>query len=501
MKIIATTAAVLLLLAGTAAADLMLLEDGRIVDGKKLTKTDEGVTIHFDNGEVFVPKALVREVVIEGKTDFVPKTAKEKEQFEKGLLPFRGRWLKPAARARAVQKLLEERREYVRQVKARKEWRNRHEESTKHFNFEATVPPHIFEKYRDMMEAYYESFAKTWKVGQPKNLGKLNVAFYGSLKNYLRTSGSPSNARGYFKFVEPLELHFYYDRLDPEYTREVLFHEANHYLQMLLDPRFVMPHFPSEALAEYYGAAKWDPKKKKLTVGLIQEGRLADVQLQVKKGEMMGLKKLVSTPRMYEHYTWGWTLAHFLMEDKKLGKKFRSWVTSLARGKSIKRVPQGNPGLTTVEPDVVWSSFKQFLSLKKDADVDTLEARWHQYVTADLAITSARGLDKAAMKAWDSGWQVRARRLFREAIEAGSTSPVTYYRAAQAVKAKGQKEKAIEYLRRAVELDPLVGDYYAGLALALAEGDEAVRMAKLALEIDPDDPWLEMRVYDLIHDR
>jgi len=502
MRTILATAALLLLFAGTAGADMLLLEDGRIVDGKKITKDSKGVLIHYENGEVLVPKDLVREVVIEGKTDFVPKTAKEKEQFEKGLLPFQDRWLKPAARKRAVAKLLEERREYVKLVKARREWRNRHREDTKHFKFQATVPPHIFERYRDMMEAYYEDFAKTWKVGQPRDLGKLEVAFYGSLKHFLRTSGAPGNARGYFKFVEPLEMHFYYDRLDPEYTTEVLFHETNHYLQMLLDPKFVMPHFPGEALAEYYGACLWDPGRKKLTVGQIQEGRLADVQLDIKRGDMMGLRKLVSTSRMYEHYTWGWTLAHFLMSDRKHAKKFRNWITNMARGRSIPRVPQGNAGLSTVEAAVVWTSFQQFLGLKNAGAVDDLEKRWHKYVLTDLGITSARGLDKAAMKAWDSGRHARARRLFKEAIEAGSTSPITYYRAAHAVGARGRKEDAVKYLRRAIELDPLVGEFYAALAMMLAtddQKDEAIKLAKLAIEIDPDDAWLEMRVYDLIH--
>ena len=247
MRTIAIATVLVLGFAGTAAADMLFLEDGRIVDGKKLTKTDKGVKVGFENGEVFVPKGLIREIIVEGQSDYVPKTAKEKEQLEKGLVPFQGRWMKPAKRERAVKKYLEERRAYFEKVKAMREWMNRHEEQTKHFSFEATVPPHIFERYRDMMEAYYDDFAKTFKVGQPGDLGKLSVCFYADLKYFLRNSGAPGRARGYFQFVKPLSLHFYYDRLDPDYSSEVLFHEANHYMQFLLDPAFVMPHFPSEA--------------------------------------------------------------------------------------------------------------------------------------------------------------------------------------------------------------------------------------------------------------
>ena len=88
----------------------------------------------------------------------------------------------------------------------------------------------------------------------------------------------------------------------------------------------MMPHFPGESLAEYYGASHWDPVKKKLTTGLILEGRLVEVQDDVSRGEMMDLKRLISTGRMYEHYTWGWALAHFLMNDKRYAPKFQKFI-------------------------------------------------------------------------------------------------------------------------------------------------------------------------------
>jgi tetratricopeptide (TPR) repeat protein len=507
MRSVSVTLTVLLLLAilaSPAYADMLLLEDGRIYDGMKVTKKPEGVVVHFEHGDVFVKKEMVREVVIEGKTDFVPRTEKEKEQFEKGLVPFEGRWISPSQREREVQKRIEEKREEMKKLKELGEWRNRHEETTKHFNFGSTVQPHIFERFRDMMEAYYKDFSKTWKVSQPRELGRLSVAFYANRKKFLRNSGAGGGVLGYFKFVEPLELHFFYDRLDPELTVGVLFHETNHYLQMLIDPKFVMPHFPGEALAEYYGAATWDEKKGKLTVGLVQEGRLAEVQLDIKRGELMPLEKMVKNPRMYEHYTWGWTLAHFLMNDRKLEKKFRRWVISLAKGRGVKRVPQGNAGLVTVEGDEVWRTFREALDLDDAEDVKDLEKRWHDYVMEELKVESARGLDVAAMKAYSSGWEVRSRRLFREAIEAGSTNPVTYWRYGIALRRKEKYDEALKHFRKAIELDPLAASFYADLALTLEqEGDEAeaVRNAKLAMEVSSDDPQIEYKVYDLLRGR
>jgi tetratricopeptide (TPR) repeat protein len=500
MRTALLTAVTVCLFATTASADMLLLKDGRIVDGKKLTKTADGVTIKYENGEVKVPQTMIQEVVIEGKSDFVPKTDKEKEQFAKGLVPFRGRWLTLAQREREVRKLADEKRAELAELKELRYWRNARTETTKHFNFKYNVPPHIFTRYRDMMEAYYSEFAKTWKVGQPKDLGKLHVAFYGDLKKFHQVGGVGGGVQGYFKFVKPLELHCYYNRLDPDYSSEVLFHEANHYLQMLLDPNFVMPHFPSESLAEYYGGARWDAKRKKLTVGLIQEGRLAGVHMDIKKGKMWGLSELVGKGRVYEHYSWGWTLVHFLMQDKKLAKKFRNWVTNLARGKSIPRVPQGNAGLTTVSADMVWSSFRKFMGLKSLDDVADLEKRWHKYVL-ELKVTSARGLDIAARKAYGDGWPALSRRLFREAIEAGSTNPVTYWRYGLFRAQKAKYDDAKKYIGKAIELDPLVSEFYADMARVLdmsKDRKSAVRMAKLAMEIDPDDVYLELRVIDLI---
>jgi hypothetical protein len=71
-----------------------------------------------------------------------------------------------------------------------------------------------------------------------------------------------------------------------------MFHESNHYLQSLVDPAFWIPHFPGESLAEYYGASSWDPVKKKLTVGLIQEERLCEIQSDIDAGEGMDLVRL-----------------------------------------------------------------------------------------------------------------------------------------------------------------------------------------------------------------
>ncbi len=72
----------------------------------------------------------------------------------------------------------------------------------------------------------------------------------------------PPGVLGYFKYIRPYDLNIYYERLDPAQSEDTMFHEANHYLQQLIDVRFSMPHFPGESLAEYYGASSWDPRRR-----------------------------------------------------------------------------------------------------------------------------------------------------------------------------------------------------------------------------------------------
>ena len=96
------------LLAGAAGADVMILKDGRILDGLKMEQVGKDVKVHFKNGDLVVPERLIQSVVIEGGPSFVPRTPEEKKKVEKGLVPFGKKWVKPAVRARLVQKRLKE---------------------------------------------------------------------------------------------------------------------------------------------------------------------------------------------------------------------------------------------------------------------------------------------------------------------------------------------------------------------------------------------------------
>ena len=108
----------------------------------------------------------------------------------------------------------------------------------------------------------------------------------------------------------------------------------------------------------------WDPETKKLTTGLILEGRLVEVQDDIASGTLMDLKKLISTDGMYEHYTWGWALVHFLMNDKRYSAKFQKFIVALPTAKDIKRQLNGQ-NLKDVEQKDVCAAFMKYLDIAR----------------------------------------------------------------------------------------------------------------------------------------
>jgi tetratricopeptide (TPR) repeat protein len=460
--------------APASALDIVCLKDGRVIDGLPMKREAGAILVSFKHGDVRIPDALIHDSLLDA------------EIASAG-----------SAKSAAMKKRLEERRKYAEELKSLAEWRNRRKESTRHFDFEYTVPPHVFARYRDTMEAYFTEFAKMWSTVQPKD-GRLLVCFYGDQETFNQVSGAPRGVLGYFRFVQPRELDIYYDRLDDGLTQHVMFHEANHYLQSLLNPKANMPHFPGEALAEYYGASQWDEKTKNLKVGLVLDERLAEVKSDVDSGKMQSLEELLATDRMYEHYTWGWSLIHFLMNQDKYQKKFQRFVTTLANGSDVKREPFGLNGLMDVKEGEVKRVFMKCLDLKNKEALLALEREWHGYVQQGLKAATARGLEKAGLNVAASypPRPIKAKNLLEKAIDAGSTNPLAYDKLASLYAGEDEGfEKAIPLWRKAIELDPLTARFYSNLGHALTkkgQKDEGKRLIELAKELDPDDPWLDL---------
>ena len=482
--IIAWSALLLLPLVSASAQDSMILTDGRFVDGVKIREAEDAYAIVYEHGEILVPKKMVKECYIESSGGFEPRTEEEKAKVEKGLVPYAGRWIKKKKRDQILARKKAEREKKYEELKSHSEWRNRYKSGGKNFEFEYTIDPDIFKGLGDLMNTYYKVFMKDWKLRRPSKLGPLKVCFYHDYESFLQVGGVSQGVQGYYRFVEPRELNFYYNRLDPEYTIEVMFHEACHYLVDLIDLDFSYPHNIGEGLAEYYGASKWDPKKKKMKVGGILEGRLTEVMTDVQGGNMMKLEDYLLNKLQYRDYTWGWTFVHFMMETPKYSKKFKKFFLGLARDKDVKRTQQGRR-TTVLGPDFL-DAFKRKMRIK---DLAKLEQEWHDYIRQDLKLETHRGYEKAARAAMGTGRRVKAKRYYRKAIENGSTNPSVYLQYAGMIMGDVKIDEVEDLVKKAISFDPLHSDSYVYLARvrdAQGNSEEATRIRRLVREMDPE---------------
>jgi len=492
-------ALLLVLLALPASAgDILVLKDGRVVEGPSMERKEGGIELGYEHGKVLVPSELIRDAVLASDATRAGQTDEEREQSAKGMVRFEGKWISAKQRDELLAKRLAARRKELESIAARKEWRNRGKQDTAHFHFEYTLPDYLFQNYRDLMEAYFGEFAKTWKLTAPAREDRLNVCFHGDENTFHQVSGAPFGVLGYFRFVKPWDLNVFYERLDPDFSTEVMFHESNHYLQQLIELDFAVPHFPGESLAEYYGASHWDPEKKKLSTGLVLEGRLCEVQADIAKGDLQPLEALVRSEGDYKHYTWGWSLVYFLMNDPRYQPKFQKFIFTLARGKGVQREMMGVGSLKTVKADEVWRVFREELGLKDAAAVQKLEGEWHA-ATQALKPATLAGIEKAGMSAAGDGKPIRATRLLKEAIDKGSRNPLVYSRYAELLLGKGRRPDAFEAYKKAIEIDPLEGEFYANLGHAMLNGQkdspsnaEANRLIALGKDLGYDEPWFEI---------
>lgn len=474
----------LAVLCGATRADDLILADGRFIANVKVSKTEGGYTVHYKNGDVFVPEDMVKTCYsVDSSGAFVPTTDEEKAKAEKGLVPFEGKWVTTAKRDAVIKKRRKEMEAKFKELKEHELWRNRYITKTKNFQFEYTLDQDIFQGYIDLMETYYKTFTKQWKIKKPTKLGPLTVCFYHDYDTFLQVSGTSRGVQGYYRFrpLTQLELNFYYNRLDPEYTTEVMFHEANHYLTHLIDLDFRYPHCINEGMAEYYGATKWDPKKKKMKVGGILEGRLTEVKTDIEGGDFMRLEDYLRNELGYKDYTWGWTFVHMMMETPRYAKKFKRFFIGLAKDKSAKR--RNN----TITGDDLLEYFKLKMKLR---DIDALEKEWHDYIQQDLKLTSHRGYEQAAKSLERTGQGRKAKRFYKKAIEAGSKNPRVYISYARML---DDKNEAIELMKKATTFAPLTARVWAQMGRYMRNRDdkeskkEGERLLRLAVEMDPND--------------
>ncbi|HYC77921.1 MAG TPA: tetratricopeptide repeat protein, partial [Planctomycetota bacterium] len=109
-----------------------------------------------------------------------------------------------------------------------------------------------------------------------------------------------------------------------------------------------------------------------------------------------------------------------------------------------------------------------------------------------------RGLVEAGQMYLSMGAALKATRFFQTAIDKGFATATAYVGLGRAHLLKQKQEEAVAAFTKAVEKDPLNGELWFELAQARTgptqDDPEAVRLCRLALELDPDNAWLMTRI-------
>ena len=181
------------------------------------------------------------------------------------------------------------------------------------------------------------------------------------------------------------------------------------------------------------------------------------------------------------------------MESPKYQKKFKQFYLALPNGKDVARTPF-QMDMVTVEGDALLKAFQKYLGAE---DIPALEKEWYDYIDKNLKVQTVAGLEEAAFAAAGTGRSIRARRLFKEAVDKGSTNPVVYLRYGELLRGEGS-EQAEAMFRRGLAIDSLNAELMTELGRTIrgrsGEENEAEgkRLIKLAAELDPDnvETWL-----------
>ena len=232
-----------------------------------------------------------------------------------------------------------------------------------------------------------------------------------------------------------------------------------------------------------------------MSIGLLQAGRLAVLQAQVKDDKMVKLKTLLESQGMGAvGYAWAWSFCHFLLHTPRYEKRFKKYFLAISRDKSITRIPRVLK-FKQLSADEARDSLLRFLKVK---DVEALQAEWYTYIRESLSLDRNEmdwGQAGFVMKMY--GEDAKARKFFKRAIDRGSTEAYVHYNYAELKQRQKMPGIALKYAKKACEFDPLHAAAWSLQGQALrsqGEAEEGLRLLKLGAEMDPENSnlWLAL---------
>ncbi len=479
---------------------ILVFKDGRSIQAPEIKVRENSYLLIFPHGQVKVDSGLVlKALLLDPSAQRKGLSSEDKKKLEKGLLPYKGRWISKSRFASLMKKVRKKRLAEMEELKKHSQWFNRYKETTRHFSFEYTVPPEVAHNYMNFFEVYWKVFNKRWRIHQPPRLGKLRVCIFSNEADFLRITGKPKGVLGYFQYVEPLELNFFHDRRDPMFTLSVLWHECNHYFMSLFVKKGILnPAWLEEGLAEYFGGSSWDPKAKKMVPGLVQEGRLVNLQDAMDGNDYQELLPLFKTARLNAlQYAWAWSLCHMFFHKKKYARGFNKFIVKMAKDSTLKKEtsPQ-NPSFRSVPVNVQVALLKKYLKFK---DLDSLQKEWYAYIKS-LKVHSARGYYEAAMECERWLRPIRAGLYYKKAMKLDPKYIPPYEGYARLLVNQEKYKEARKIIAQGQALDPINPTFWLLLAkIEKVTGSEqkSKRLCNLAMDLAPDDPMVRWKAQNL----
>ncbi|GJM20852.1 MAG: hypothetical protein DHS20C15_07670 [Planctomycetota bacterium] len=515
--------AALALAPDSAAFDLVLLKDGRVVEGKLLSDGSDGtVLLRLPAADIPISMDLIDKTFVEDLENYVPKSKMEEDQIKKGRVLFEGSWMSRTRRETKLKARRDRQAADLEQSKRDHDWRNHKTVEKRHLVIRSNCTDEVIEEFGELLEVYYKAFTDYWNIKPAASIAnkKMSFYFYRTKPDFHRVTKMSWGIGGFFRPLSS-ELQLYYDLLDPQGARETLFHEGNHWLTHLIDPGFHYPSWLNEGMAEYYGTAEVN-EKGDFQLGGLQYGRIVSLRNDAATGNELKLRDVMVTPQSEfraRHYAVAWSFNHFLMESEDYNRPFRAFFKGLPDNPDVDVEVRSYSNAVIRRPDLssVVSAFEKAMG----KDLDALEDEWRLFQTQAYGELTANAYYLAARISTanpldDDEHIVKAMEYYQKAVDLGIEQARCYQNYAEmlrkggvkngsyiAIVAKPQPEKAWEMIERAIELDPVNPyNYTEAAGILLLDGasqdlDRAFNMVETALALNSTDYTLRSLTSEL----
>jgi len=472
--------------------DVVRLDDGRTIRCRVGAKEGTNLLLEFPDGALSVPAARVAKSFRFRDYDPQPRTDAEKEKAGRGLDRWAGDWLSPARVKELRAKHLAEERKALVDLRPTKDWASRHQVVAGVFKVHSDLPLVRVREWAALLEKYLDCVRTQVQLPLPSMApGSVPVYIHRDRKAFERHAiedgGVGEHTIGYFQpggSLKPGHLVLYDLPEDPDETLAVLLHESTHFFLHTVAGSVAHKIRPwiDEGLSEYLGGSTW--KYGRFQPGAPQEDRLLWFQEMIERDAVVPLSRITEMTEAtgskdvreedrfgLDHYAEAWCFVHFLFHGRN--GYYRGAIRDyLKAGKFT----EGTSYL---------------LSRLERKDFGVIEKQFVEYAQG-LKLTGGRAHGRRAMIRLSDDDLDGARKDLDAAERLAGKDGPSLVLAARAARGLGEKTRAAELYRRALEEDPLDARIRLERAWCVP-GEEGAKEARIAAALAPQDAVLVAR--------